>query len=331
MVLLGCTLNSNYIQFFNRYNIFVSLFQGQIESAVRDALNNNVPQAITGAVQDQLNSIDLQVPIADPSYGVFINFHFKTINFNTPSQYLTLGAAGEFVKKGVSPYPGEPVALPDRLPNNTMIQVFLTEYVLSSAGYAFHMAGVLSDTLRYTDVPASFPFKLNTKTFQYLIPTLYQKYPDANMNLVLATAKPPTGSISPAIGVEVDADAFITFQVVMADNKTTADCFTVELDLLLDLKAAVSGSQVISSTVSYKNATLALKSSNIGAVDVNSLQATVKLIIQYGVLPYVNAVTQKGFPIVSGDFQLQNPQIGYQQGYIVVASDFTFKPSLYDW
>jgi lipopolysaccharide-binding protein len=310
------------------YQIFVNLFSGQIKSAVQSALNDNVPQAITEEVQHQLDTLDLQVPIANKEYGIFINFNFKTIAFNTTNQFLVLGAAGEFIKKGITPFPGEPVNLPSKLASNNMIQVFVTDYVVSSAGYAFHEAGVFNQVITWQDVPSGFPIKLNTKSFQYLVPPLYKAYPDMNMNLVLASAKPPTATINPKVGAEADADVYVTFQVIQQDG-STADAFTIELDLLLDMTAAISSAQVLTATVSFKNASLSLKSSNIGAVDISTLGGTVKLIIQYGVLPLVNAVTQKGFPIVSGDFQLVNPQIVFEYGYVAVCSDFTFKPSLY--
>lgn len=79
-----------------------------------------------------------------------------------------------------------------------------------------------------------------------------------------------------------------TFQVVQADNVTTVDVFTLDMNLILDMKAALT-SQLITATVSFKNATLTVKSSNIGDVNANALQSTLKFVIQWGVIPLVNA------------------------------------------
>jgi len=306
----------------------LGLFQGQIRNAVKDALNSNIPQTIQQEVQQQLNGLDLQIPIGNRSYGIFINFLMKLINFNTAQQYLNLGTAAEFIQKALKPFPQEPISLPDRAANNSRIQVCVSSWTVNTAGYAFFNTDVFKQTIKWTDIPKDFPFQLNTKSFQYLVPNLYAKYPNMNLNIALDAAKPPVCTMDPKNGVEVLAEVYTTFQVVSADNKTTTDAFTLDVSLGLDMVASVVGSQKLTATVSYQNSTLSVKSSNVGDINASVLQTTFKVIVQFGVLPLINAVTQQGFPIISGDFKLVNPSIQILNNYIAVMSDFTFTPTL---
>lgn len=117
------------------------------------ALNSNIPSTIQEQVQEQLDSLDLYVPIGASSYNIFINFLMKKITFNPAQQWLSLGTAAEFTRKGIAPFPLEPISLPDRAPNNTMIQVFLTDWSISTAGYAFYYTDVFKQVIKWSDLP----------------------------------------------------------------------------------------------------------------------------------------------------------------------------------
>ncbi len=236
------------------------------------------------------------------------------------------GAAGEFVKKDIAPFPGEPVSLPDRPLSNNMIQFYIADWSSNSASYVFDAAGVMTYTIKPSDIPPKFPFQLNTKYFQFIIPQLYQQYPDTDMQIDLSAANPPTTSTSASSSSStIVADVNSVFSVI-SSNGTIIKVFGLELDLQMGLNAQVSTSgSVISGAVTYQSLALQLKWSNVGSFDVKLVQTLMQAVIQYGVLPIVNAITQQGFPLPSvPGLTLDNPKILYNDGYLGVASNFTY-------
>lgn len=157
------------------YRIFVDVFSSKIKSSVQKAVNQKVPPAINDAVSKLLKTVDMQPEIHK---GVLMDFAFVLSEFVKSQHRMTLGSKAESIKPGVDRYPGNALDMPDMASPHDMVHVFVSNYVLNSAGWTYWKSGILKTVIKNSDLPEKFPMKLETPLFKYLIPELYEKWPD---------------------------------------------------------------------------------------------------------------------------------------------------------
>jgi hypothetical protein len=131
---------------------------------------------------------------------------------------------------------------------------------MNSLAYQAFASGLLQKTITQQDIPS---FKLNTATFQILVPKLYEMFPNTPMQVTFVCGKPPMLQVSPSVGCEADVDGVAAFQVVLA-NGTIVTAFELDLEMILDarfqvVKNASSPSANITGTVTYQNSSLSVK------------------------------------------------------------------------
>mmetsp|Transcript_11305 Transcript_11305/g.42355 ORF Transcript_11305/g.42355 Transcript_11305/m.42355 type:complete len:536 (-) Transcript_11305:1505-3112(-) len=306
------------------YNLIISALKGSIEKSIEKAISEQVPPQVTKQLQSMLDQQDLQVPISN---GVFLAFDPREVQF-VDNDHVTLGASGEFIKKDVPPCPGDPSSTPDTV-NNKMVQIFITDHVLTSAGWTFDKAQLMQTLVTQHDIPASWPVQLNTSylPFKFAVPGLYAKYPDMGMQILFGTDQDvtPKATMSEESGIDVVAIGTGVFKVVQPDGGIV-DAFTLDLKLDLAIKAHVQDN-VISGEVSLKNLTLGVKQSQVGDIQVSGLNDSVNFLVSNILVPIINAFATKGFPIPQlSDVNLVDPQLYVKDGHLEVYSDFTYSP-----
>lgn len=305
------------------YNIIVSLLKGDIEKAVHKAVAEGIPPAVTDTIQKSLDEQKLEVPI---SSGVVLSFAPRMVSF-VNQERVTLGAAGDFVKDGVPPFLDDPASTPDLI-NSKMVQVYLTDHILSSAGFTFDKGGLMQTLVTPHDIPESWPISLNTSyiAFKLAAPGLYSKYPDRAMNILFKADETitPSARMSESQGVNVFAQGDAVFKVIQSDG-STIDAFTLMLRLNLTLSVAVK-ENIISGEVSLKNLTLGVINSQVGDISVSLLDTSLNFLVSNIIIPILNTFTEKGFPIPQLEqFSLIDPQIVVKDRHIQVYSDFKLK------
>lgn len=218
-----------------------------------------------------------------------------------------------------APFPASPMPDGD---SDGMAQVLLSDYLVNSAGFAYYDAGLLHRTITDKDLPAQFPVRLNTKTFEDIFPTLYAKYPDKMMSIEVSAPKTPSAQIVEGKLVEtVVVD--LGFNVLEAAGATKAFVFT--LDLVADATVRVEGNAV-KGQASLAKMDVKLKESSIGPIDVEPCRPLFEMVVKEMVIPKVNAKLEKGFslPVVQG-FHFVSPRIAVKPGYIVLRTDLALK------
>ena len=78
-------------------------------------------------------------------------------------------------------------------------------------------------------VPSDSPVKLNTSYFSSLIPLLYQKYPNLDMELNCSVAQAPSCHFN-ASGAYINANTLVDVSVI--SNKNLVDVFTLAVYFL---------------------------------------------------------------------------------------------------
>ena len=134
---------------------------------------------------------------------------------------------GEFQPKSQSPF--VPASLPLNHVDRQMLLMWLTDYLLNTASYSFHQAaGRLTYTVTPKLIPKNVPFHLNTSSFKPLVPSLYKRIPDKDMQVLRAT-KPPNVKIT-LEGGELVAYGNAPVEVTLPNEKTVT-AFTLALTI----------------------------------------------------------------------------------------------------
>jgi len=304
------------------YNIFISVFSGQIKSAVKDTLDKEIVSETDSGLAKVLASIPITQDIGK---DVYIDYRLVA----TPefaANFFTLDLKGEFFDLHAAvEAPFVAVATPNIVTTVDMANVFITEYLAKTAGYAFFQVGALKYNVTEKEVPANSPIQLNTSSFQDLIPGLYQKYPNKLLQLDLYSTKPPLVSFSKT-GIFVQVPGNIDVLVVNGTNDLPL-AFTLSGYFDMAGFAAVEGSKITGS-LKLLNITFSLSRTNVGTFDASVLQNLINFMLEQGVIPAANKILANGIiiPIVDG-ISLVKSAVVYADQYIYVTADLAYKQS----
>ena len=289
-------------------------------SGVTDAINNQLNHAIETAPiivkVDKWAQVDyalLQSPVyTNTSVATLHKGEFESVSHPTEA-------------------PFSPPPLPPITDTSKMMYVWLTEYVVNTAGLVYHEAGFLAYNITPDKVPKGIPFQLNTSSFRLLVPALYSKYPNMAMLLTVKTTKPPQMHIYPK-SANLTGIGEVNVQVITPD-KTVHSAFTMGLTVYMNAYAWVHPNgtkQVISANITLLKFTFDLVSSNIGNVSLSELNQAVQLLVSLFVIPVANVYGQRGLeiPLIDG-ISFENPSVSFGDGYALVSSDINYKPTLY--
>jgi lipopolysaccharide-binding protein len=93
----------------------------------------------------------------------------------------------------------------------------------------------------------------------------------------------------------------------------------------MDAIAGLAGNN-ITAQVTLNDLTLQLKWSEIGKFPVKLMQSTVRTLVSKVIIPILNHSLKKGFPLpVFPAIDLQNADVRYDNGYILICSDVHYK------
>lgn len=144
----------------------------------------------------------------------YVEIDFEAVTaFDFSNNYLTLPESGEFYERNnhkETPYAIS--SLPDLI-NQQMVQMIISDFVPTSAGFTFWQLGQLAVNITNSMLPPWCPVSLNTTAFKELLPQLYNKYPDAAMVLGLSAEAMPIGIFTPS-GVQIFAYGYGTIYVI---------------------------------------------------------------------------------------------------------------------
>jgi len=305
------------------YQLFINLFSHQIKDAIATALT----KAITTNIDVGLNKAISTLPISENiGNDAVINFELVG-NPIFSSSFMEFPELGEFYDKA---NPQEcPANICPRTPTPDIItgdeaQIIISDYVANSAGFAFFALGQLKLLIQNKDIPSWSPFRLNTSSFEYLLPALYDEFPDDLMQILVESTQPPTISFTPQ-GISVNANGNLQAMVILPNN-TIVPVFTLTGYIQTAGDASIVG-ELIAGKLTYLRGNFTLQSSQIGPFSVSLFDSVLNLLFSSGVVPAVNAVLAKGFviPTIKG-LTFENPTLGFGSHYIYVGTNIQYIP-----
>lgn len=291
-------------------------------------------KGVTDGINNQLNhAIESMPVIIKVDKWAEVNYALIQSPVYTNTCVATLHK-GEFqslshpTEAPFSPPPLPPITESD---TSKMMYIWLTEYVVNTAGLVYHETGFLAYNITPDKVPKNLPIQLNTSSFRSLIPALYSKYPNMAMLLTVKTTKPPQMQIYPE-SANLTCVGEVNVQVI-TPSKTVQSAFTMGLTVYMNAYAWVhpnGTNQVISANITLLRFTFDLISSNIGNISLAELNQAVQLLVNLFVIPAANVYGQRGLeiPLMDG-ISFTNPSVSFGEGYVLVSSDIKYKPAVY--
>ena len=309
-----------------------NLFDSEIAGSIKGSLNGQICKQAVNAINTQgnkaLESLPVQVNVdktAMVDYSIV-----KDPVFN--AQYMETEHKGEFLSRAKpQEAPISPVSLPGIGSTTRMLYIWLTTYIANTAGIVYTDAGKLHVRITPDEVPPNIPIKLNTSSFKLIIPSLYTKYPNMNMTLLLHATKPPVMTVDPkGANVTVFGDVDVCVYDTEHNNVVTP-AFNLSVIVYTNATLGVKEegkTPYIIGKANFIGANFSLIYSSIGNFNAKLLQEAVNFLCEGFVIKELNKYGAAGLeiPLIDG-VQLINPEIKLGNQYIMVDTDINYKPS----
>ncbi|GAU18190.1 hypothetical protein TSUD_248920 [Trifolium subterraneum] len=282
------------------YQGLIDAFEENIGSAVENAITKKLGNGIS-RLDSYLKSLPKEVPVDDHSSlnVTFVNdvlLSESSIGFETNGLFIG--------RNGSLPIPNicnKNLKLPILCTNSSkMLAITLDE----AAKFMHWIVDQIPDQSL-----------LNTAGWRFIIPQLYKKYPNHEMNLNISLSSPPAVKISnQKAGAVVYAD--LTIDVLDEDEMIQASGLV-----------KINGNNLVG-TIRLDSFGMSLKWSNIGNLRMYLIQPVMWTIIETVFLPYANAHLSKGLPLpIIHGFTLQDAEIILSTSRVAVCSDVAFAES----
>ncbi|KAL5798008.1 hypothetical protein ACOSQ2_002828 [Xanthoceras sorbifolium] len=297
------------------YQGMVDAFEEKIGSAVENAITKKLKEGILN-LDSFLQSLPKEIPVDDHA-SLNVTFVDDPVLSNSS---IGLDINGLFTarKEVLFPYSLKnlqpSVICPDQ---SKMLGIALDEAVFNSASVLYYDAEFMQWIV--DKVPDQ--SLLNTAEWRFIIPQLYRKYPNDDMNLNISLSSPPVIRVSQHnIDAMVYADLII--DVLEADKVIPVACISLVIRGSGSVK--ILGNKLTGS-VKLNDFTMSLNWSQIGKLRLGLIQPVMWTVIQTLFLPYVNAHLGQGFPLpIIHGFTLKNGKIMCSSSKITICSDVTY-------
>ncbi|PKA60333.1 Putative BPI/LBP family protein [Apostasia shenzhenica] len=305
------------------YQGFVIAFDDHIRSAVETAITKKITEGIRklgsllralpkeidfgGIAALNVTFVDDPV-IGNSSIGFDIDGLFVPSNSEIVSSYL-YGESHDLV---YSVHCRDP---------SKMLGISVDEAVFNSASMVLFEEGLFHWIV--DKVPDQ--SLLNTASWKYIIPQLYRRYPNDEMQLNVSLASHPSIKVtSKNIVAIVFSDVII--EVLDGDEAIPVACISV--DFSVSGVAGISKDNKIVSKAVLKDFSLTLKWSKIGNFHMFLVQGVMRIFLHTVVMPCLNSHLSKGFPVpVIRGLAIENAQILTSSSTIVLCFDVAFANS----
>ncbi|KAK2979015.1 hypothetical protein RJ640_013649 [Escallonia rubra] len=301
------------------YQGVVDAFERQIGSAVENAIVKKLGEGVS-KLGSLLQSLPKEISVDDTA-SLNVTFVGDPLLGDTSIGFEINGLFTENKKDTVSVYYPEN-SQPSICSTDPfkMLGISLDEAVFNSAS-AFYFDAEFMQWI-VNKVPEQ--SLLNTAGWRFIVPQLYKKYPNADMDLNISLSAPPVIRISEQ---NIDVIVYADLVIDVLDNDDAIPVVCISLVIRASGSVKISGNNLAGS-VKLNDFSMQLKWSKIGNLRMYLIQPVIWTMIETVFLPYANSRLGKGFPLpIIRGFTLQNAEIICSNSRITVCSDVTFVES----
>ncbi|XP_038690731.1 putative BPI/LBP family protein At1g04970 [Tripterygium wilfordii] len=295
------------------YQGLVDAFQGKIRSAVEDAISKNIKEGMK-KLSSKLQSLpkrisvddimDMNVTFVDDPTLSHSSVEFDINGLFTAADEISIS---DFYRRGSQ----TSVSFDDP---TKMIKISLHENVFYTAALVYFEKGYMH--WNFDEIPEQ--SLLNTAGWRYIVPQLYDRYPNDDMMLNVSVASPPVIKVINQV-IDATVSSYLTIDVLDAGEVIPVAC--ISMIIRASCSPEVSGNNLVG-TVSLIDFTLSLEWSRIGNLHLNLVQPVISVILKTVLFPYVNVHLRKGFPLpLLHGFEVREAEIFYMDSNVIVCSD----------
>ncbi|MED6125147.1 hypothetical protein PIB30_065953 [Stylosanthes scabra] len=302
------------------YQGVVDAFEEQIGSAVENAITKKLKEGIS-KLDMYLGSLPKEVPVDDHA-SLNVTFVDNVLLSNSSVGFETNGL---FIGRNAS------VPIPNFHHKNSEFPV--------SCAYSSKMLGITVDEAVFNSASGLYydakfmhwivdkipdQSLLNTAGWRFIVPQLYRKYPNHDMNLNISLSSPPIVEIS---NLKAGADVFADLTIDVLEKREVIPVACISLVIRASGSVKINGNNLVGA-MKLDDFSMSLKWSTIGNLRMYLVQPVVWTLIETVFLPYANSHLSKGFPLpIIHGFTLQEAEIILSDSRVTVCSDVSFSES----
>lgn len=246
-----------------------------------------------------------------------------TTNPTYAPSYLTLPLRGEFYdfqRRQRSDH--SPIQFPDYLGENKMLHLILSDFVIKTAGEAFHKKGLAKVWITDKMIPSWSPVRLNSSSLSLMIPNLQRAFPNKELRIHLMTTSNPHFDIKEQ---NATARIFGDIQFFAVENNELKPAFTLGGVVLTSGKAGLNGNNV-NGELFFVSQKFAIKETHIGDFNVQMFDDLMNMFFARGIIPMLNVVLKEGFTLPTlRELDLINPEIKWGNSFLSISTDVRYK------
>ncbi|KAG8565446.1 hypothetical protein GDO81_012852 [Engystomops pustulosus] len=273
----------------------VDLFRHNVDNALRKAIENQICPLVSNSITSKLEPLLQTLKVTAKIDNVAAIDYSLTGPPPVTTDCVDVQLKGEFFELSHrTPPPFSPPAL--KLPSDHSLMVYfgVSDYLFNTAGFVYYTAGKLIFNITDNMIPKDFSIRLNTSSFGVLIPQLKKMYPDMLMKLKISSTSAPSLDIRPGnitISPHIDIQAY-----VILPNSSLAPAFLLNLTTTALAKVAVKSGWIVGN-LELSRVLMDLKHSDVGPFSVVILNTAVNYYLSKVILPQVNQILNKGYPL----------------------------------
>ncbi|KAM4622677.1 bactericidal permeability-increasing protein-like [Discoglossus pictus] len=278
-----------------KFSFLIDIFHHSIDSALRKAIENQICPMVTQSINSKLEPLLQTLPVTAKIDHVAAIDYSLTGPPAVTAEYLDVQLKGEFfdlTHRSTPPFSPPVVSFP--VDHNLMVYFAASQYLFNTAGFVYYSAGALVFSVTDDMIPKDFNVRLNTSSFGTLIPQISKMYPNMLMKLKISSAAAPVLNIKPGnltLSPVLEIQAY-----VILPNTSLAPLFLLEVTTSALAKVAMNAGRIVGN-VELSRIQMTLKHSDVGPFSVAILDLAVNYYISNVLLPQVNEILKKGYPL----------------------------------
>ncbi|KAE9584124.1 putative bactericidal permeability-increasing protein, alpha/beta [Lupinus albus] len=245
------------------YQVLVDVFEGNIASAVEEAISKKIRDGIT-QLDTLLQSLPKTVSL-DKTAVLNVSFVGNPVLTNSSIELeingLFTGTSKVLVPQTYHRGPGISVLRPG---SPRMIEISLHENVLKSASSVYFTA----DSMQWIVDELPDRALLNTAEWRFIVPQLYKQYPNADMNINISVSSAPVIQVTNQ-DIEAAIIVDVIINVLEAGEVIPVVCISLDISASVDVEIAKSN---IAGRLALDKFSIYLKWSKIGKLHIQVIQ-----------------------------------------------------------
>ncbi|KAL8179863.1 UNVERIFIED_CONTAM: hypothetical protein K2H54_073668 [Gekko kuhli] len=279
-------ISSVQVRIDGKWSWLYNLFDSQIESALRKAMEDQICKVVSRSISYNLQPYLQTLPVTtkvDKVAGIDYSLVGPPV---ATSDSLDLHLKGEFFSRAhrsAAPFP--PPALPFPGDHDRMLYFGISSSMFNTAGYVYYQAGVLTFDITDDMFPKKSTLRLSTSSFGSLVPQIGKSYPGMLMKLKVSPSSPPSLTIAPE-GLSLSSTEDVQAFAILPDS-SLAPLFVLDVSTTISATAGMKSDKIVGS-LKLGRLELSVKHSDVGPLSVKLMQAAMNDIAANVLLPQIN-------------------------------------------